>query len=181
MRFLWLLITGLSFLLIACSSKEDKAKSLAREVLTQIYEVKNYPQKFSDIYTLLYLVHSRKDGNMTYADIADICSKADKLYRDYKQIRESYSNKAKNEGVYEQYSQIMQTLFEKDCTYAPTMALYHRIDNFCENVRIADSKFEDFKQHKWAVEEAWEVFNRKFMKYYSEALKIKESCFDRVK
>lgn len=176
-----LLLAIFTFLLAGCSSKEDKAKTLAHDVLVQIYEKENYPQKFSDLYTLLHLAHSQKDGSLTYKDIEKVCKQANEIYKSYKAMRRQFSEKAKSEGVYEQYSQIMQSLFDADCTYAPTMALYNRIDNFCENVRIADKKFANTKQHKWAVEEAWDVFDRKFLKYYSEALKIKDKCFEMVK
>ena len=158
----------LLFLFAGCGSKEDKAKELASAVLNEVYINQNYPKQFYSLYNQLAVLYYTKKDKLRYSDVAPICLNATYVYEDYKKMRLNYSNKAKQEGVYEEYSNLMQKLFEKDCTYAPTMALFHRIDNVCEYIKKKGKLDKDY----------WFLFEKKFLKYYWEAKNIKEKCFE---
>ena len=174
MRRLWfvflLIFLPLPFLFINCGSKEDKAKEIAYSVLNEIYTKRNYPDEFYNLYSQLSALYYTKGDGLRYNDIAKICLNATYVYKEYKKMRENYSQKAKQKGVYKEYADLMQKLFEKDCTYAPTMALYHRIDNLCEYLKKKGNLDKSY----------WFLFEKKFLKYYWEAKRIKEQCFKLV-
>jgi len=164
------------------SEKVEQAKKIARSVLEGIYEKYNYPETFKKLYDQLAKIYKEKGTNITYTDIASICKKAEEIYyKTYRNtLRKQATEKAKQAQVYDVYVEITQTLFAKDCTYAPVTALYHRIDNFCTHIKNADKEPTEFSR-KDKIKHAWEVLNRKFNRYYTRALQIKDECFKMLK
>ncbi len=163
----------LAIFVIACETKQDQAKQIARGVIETTYK-KDYPSMYKKLYDELEALYNK--GELTYSNAEPICKKADEIhFKDYRKMRAQYSKQAKEKGVYDEYKKIMQKLYDMGYTHAPSQALWSRIDNLCGSLKQAEKRNDPR-----TIENAWYIFKKKFQKYYKQAYEIKNKCLEEV-